>query len=179
MKKIQSILKPLINQIAWGVQWDSQLNMDMSFGNPLLRIREPYKTQSKSRRIRESATRRAVTVKGKWWLWVFCADWNLKVDSKYKASNKSNYNQKLMAMSRLDGQRIVSVKVNKKTGETVFSFDLGAKLEVRRFDISNSDIWTLYCPTGMVLSVMGNGTYSYQKGNTPPNRLKLVPLEFA
>jgi hypothetical protein len=77
-------------------------------------------------------------------------------------------------MARLSGQRLEEIRVNPIHGATEFLFDLGAILEVRRFEESDADIWTLYQPNGYVLGVKGNGTFTYAIGTTPGH--KLVPM---
>jgi hypothetical protein len=179
VKLIKRLIKPVLNQVSWGVQWDRQLNLELSFGDPVIRIREPYTPKRKSKVVRDSASRRLVRVKGKWWLWIFCATWKLRVNSKISASSASATKQKIIALNWLDGQRLTDVKINRKNGTTVFEFDLGARLRVERLEYDDSDIWTLYFPNGMVLSVVGNGTYVYQRGSTAPSKLIPIPLKFA
>jgi len=179
MRSIESIIKPLLGMVSWGVQWDPQLNMEISFGEPVMTIREPHASKSASKRIREAASRRVVTVKGKWWLWIFCAHWDLHIDAGCQATGASSYKRKSMAMRRLDGQRLVSMQVDKNTGATTFSFDLGATLRLRRFAEDDSDIWTLYFPGRMVLGVRGDGTYTHQDGATPGDKAIPIPLSGA
>lgn len=172
MKTIEEITKPVYGQLCWGVTWDSQLNMSMSFGDPCLRvIREPHATKSKSPQLRELARYRIVKVSGKWWLWIFCTHWRLTVSPTLTATGSSSHRRKLMAMSRLDGQRLVSIRVNPINGTTHFVFDLGATLRARRFERDDSDIWTLYTPNGHTLGVQGNGTFTYDRGTTPGGKL--------
>ena len=171
MRTINDITKSLRGQLCWGVTWDSQLNMSMSFGDPHLRvIREPHATKSKSPRLRELARYRTVKVSGRWWLWVFCAHWTLRVSDQMTVKDSSSRRKKIMAMARLEGQKLLGLRVNAGTGETEFAFDLGAKLTAKRYDSDVSDIWTLYQPNGFVLGVRGNGTYTYERGDTPTDK---------
>jgi hypothetical protein len=169
MRSLNSILKSIYGKISWGVRWDRQLNMDISFGDPVMKIREPYK----SKRLRERADFRSVTIEGKWWLWIFCAHWNLRINDKCMATGASSHKRKQIAMNRLSGQKIVSIKVHPNNGSTEFEFDLGATLRVRRFENDDSVIWTLHFPNGMALGIMSNGTFTYQNGSTPVE--KMIP----
>jgi len=171
MNKITEIGKELRGQICWGITWDSQLNMSMSFGKPHLRIREPHATKSRSRHVQQLASHRIVTVKGAWWLWIFCAYWKLTASESLMVTNSSSLRQKQRAMAHLDGQKLKTLRVNAATGATEFTFDLGATLHVRRYSNDDSDIWTLYKPNGFVLGVRGDGTFTYSRGTTPPDRL--------
>lgn len=171
MKKIEEITRALRGQLCWGVTWDSQLNMSMSFGEPNLRIiREPHVSKSNSPRLRELAAYRMVKVSGKWWLWIFCAHWRLKVSDSLTATSRSSHRKKKIAMARLDGQRLADIRVNPMDGTTEFTFDLGATLRTRRFEKDDSDIWTLYNPNGFVLGVRGDGTFTYERGTTPGDK---------
>jgi hypothetical protein len=168
MRSISEITKELYGELCWGVAWDAQLNMSMSFGEPRLKVvREPYVSNSESEKTQERASHRVVTVQGNWWLWIFCAHWKLIFKDSLTVTGASSDYMKKKAMARLDGQKPAKVEVNSSTGATEFTFDLGAKLKTRRQAIDESDIWTLYLPNGYVLSVRGDGTYTYGLGSTP------------
>jgi len=115
-----------------------------------------------------------VSVRGKWWLWVFCAYWRIHIPHSATATSSSPLRLKRKAMAGLSGQRLQRIRVNPIHGATEFLFDLGAILEVRRFEESDADIWTLYQPNGHVLGVMGNGTFTNAIGTTAGH--KLMPL---
>ena len=173
MKTIADITQDLRGQLCWGVRWDNQLNMSMSFGEPHLEVvREPYTSKSKSSRIQEGSSYRTVKVTGEWWLWIFCAHWKLRVSDLLTATNSSSARKKMMAMSRLDGQKLKDIRVNPLSGTTEFAFDLGATLLARRYEQDDADIWTLYKSNGFVLAVRGDGTFTYARGTTPRDKEK-------
>src|SRR4051812_9192016 len=103
MNTIHNITKGLVGRICWGVEWEPQLNLSMSFGDPQLRIREPRVSRSQSRAVRELFAYRHVTVKGKWWLWVFCAYWKIVIPNTPTASSSSSLQVKRTSMARLSG----------------------------------------------------------------------------
>jgi hypothetical protein len=149
---------PLRRHPCWGVSYDRQLNLTMSFGAPSLRIREPYVTHSKSPVARRMASRRSVTVRGQWWLWLFCCYWQLKRNDEVLATGSASFRRIERALKELNGQKLSSLSVDWKTGSTRFAFDLGCELSCRRFERdSNSDLWTLYGPGDDCLSVNGAG----------------------
>ena len=79
------------------------------------------------------------------------------------------------AIALLDGQRLEGVAVNPANGRTQFRFDLGACLDVRRFDArSEGELWTLYEPDGRALAVRGDGRFTHQEASQPD---RYVPLE--
>jgi hypothetical protein len=178
MKSVSEILSRLNGQVCWGVEWDCNVNLSMSFGDPILTIREPATKKFNSPDLKELFSSRRITVKGKWWLWVFCSYWKITFPNHPGASSSSSYRQKRIAMAKLDGQRLCSVQINPQTGATQFDFDLGGKVNIRRFDRnSNHDLWMLYEPDGYVLTIRGDGQYSYQPGNQ--RKEKLLPLKNA
>jgi hypothetical protein len=118
------------------------------------------------------ARHRGITVKGKWWLWIFCAYWKLMIKNSTTVTSSSSFRKKRLAMALLDGQKLTGIKVNPVTGTTDFTFDLGARLQARRFEKDDSDIWTLYKPNGYVLGIRGDGTFTYCSGTTPLDKKK-------
>jgi hypothetical protein len=146
--------------------------MSMSFGRPNLLVRDPHVTKTRSRRFREFSSYRRITVKGEWWLWILCAHWRLTISPSIAATGSSSLREKNVAITRLDGQRLTGMTIDSITGFSEFVFDLGAKLQVRRFTADDSDIWTLYKPNGYVLGIRGDGTYTHGKGTTPADEIK-------
>jgi hypothetical protein len=66
-------------------------------------------------------------------------------------------------MHSLSGQKLTNVTVNPKTGASHFIFDLGCQLDCRRFDaITDAALWYLYFPRGKVLTICGDGYYTYE-----------------
>jgi len=63
-------------------------------------------------------------------------------------------------MGFIKGHKLMAVSIDPRSGRTVFSFDLGATLEVRRMKAADREcLWELREPTGYVLSIRGDGTY--------------------
>lgn len=73
------------------------------------------------------------------------------------------------------------VSYDRERVSTTFEFDLGGSLvaepdESERDD--PSDIWSLFKHNGKVLTLRGDGMYSYQPGNTPPEHERYSLLRF-
>jgi hypothetical protein len=174
---VAATLERLYGKLCWGVSYYSHVNLSLSFGNPRLRVREPYETHSTSEQLRRLAARRQVTVTGEWWLWVFCAYWRIAQDGERLAGLSSSARQRRRAFDFLDGQKLVTATVKPRTGLTRFGFDLGASLEVTRcVRGSDDELWLLYKPNGYVLTVRGNGTYEHRPGGATESRPRLVPV---
>lgn len=165
MKMIEKLIRPLYGYPCWGLSYSRQTNLSMNFGDPSLRIREPLLTDSQSPIAQKLASRRLVTVRGEWKLWIYCCYWKLTSTSGTRTTGASSIRKIEQATSELSGQKLASISIDDGTGFTRFEFDLGCELECRRFDRENEDeLWSLYRPNGYVLSVHGNGTYRHQRG---------------
>ena len=75
-KVIASSFQALYGHSCWGLDFKHSL-LSLNFGKPSLRVREPFKTNSKYEAVRRIAARRSVTVRGEWWLWMYCCYWRL------------------------------------------------------------------------------------------------------
>jgi hypothetical protein len=176
VKVIGRSVQPLYGQPCWGLHYERSLNLSMNFGTPSLRVREPFNTDSKSEAVRRTAARRLVTVRGEWWLWIYCCYWRLTSDGPELATGSSSFRRIERATAQLEGQELVSVEVEPETGATRFIFDLGCVLHCRRFERdTDAELWMLYKPSGYVLSVHGNGTFSRQRATEVEQRLQ--PIE--
>ena len=163
-KSIDRSFQPLYGHPCSGLHYDRNLNLSMNFGKPSLHVREPFSTDSKSESVRRLAARRRITVRGEWWLWIYCCYWRLSSGDQELATGSSSFRRIEQANAQLEGQQLVSVAVAPETGATRFAFDLGCVLHCRRFERdTDAELWMLYKPRGHVLSVHGNGTFSHQR----------------
>lgn len=143
-KTIDMSFQSLSGNPCWGLHYDRTLNLSLNFGKPSLRVREPFSTDSMSEVVRRMASRRLVTVRGEWKLWIYCCYWRLTSDDLKLASGSSSLRQIERGIMQLDGQKLVSVAVEPETGATRFTFDLGCVLHCRRFERNTDDeLWTL------------------------------------
>jgi hypothetical protein len=176
MKAIDRCFRPLYGQPCWGLRYSRNLNLSMNFGKPSLHIREPRNTESKLEAVRRWAARRQVTVRGEWWLWIYCCYWRLTDGELPLATGSSSFRQIERATAQLEGQKLVRVEVEPRTSATCFAFDLGCLLRCRRFERDTDDeLWILYKPSGYVLSVQGNGMFYHQRATEANKRPK--PIE--
>lgn len=163
-KTVEKWFRRLYGHPCWGLEWSRQMNFSINFGKPSLKVREPYVTRSQFQVVQDLSSRRLVTVRGEWWLWLWCCHWQLSMNTDILATGSSSIRRIEKGMSQLSGQKLVSLSVNERTGFTRFDFDLGCHLHCRRFERDSKDeLWTLYRPSGYVLSVHGNGTFCHQR----------------
>ena len=176
MSIIEKSFKPLYGNPCWGITYDRRTNLAMNFGTPRLKvIREPHATKSKLERVKQRAAQRMVAVRGQWKLWIFCGYWRIYRNGRLLGGYSSTFRTGTRAADSLEGEKLLRVDVDPKTGATRFEFDLGSVLEVRRLRNyeSDEDIWILYKPNGYALSVHGDGTYDHVPGSGIDKR-KLV-----
>jgi hypothetical protein len=165
MNVIQKNFTEIIGKPCWGVKYDCQTNLSLNFGNPYLSIEEPFESKSENSDIREHFASRRVFIQSDYFLWIYIARWKIIHKGKTIATTSSSYSRKMKAIGKLDGQILEKVQVNPNTGKTEFEFDLGCKLLVQRWSKGEADeLWAFYKPDDYVLSVYGNGFYTYQVG---------------
>lgn len=147
---------------CWNVHFSGLLNLSMQFGKPSLDIREPFEPTGVSDAAKRAASRRLVSVRGEWWLWLRLCYWKLTLKGEPTVRLPSSDRTIQCGISRLAGQKLQSLSVHPETGATHFLFDLGGVLECRRFEKASADeLWILYKPNRYTLSVYGDGTFDH------------------
>ncbi len=172
MDIIQENFAEIIGKPCWGLIYDRQTNLSLNFGNPFLKIEEPFKSKSKLPDIREHFARRRVFVKSDYFLLIYIARWKIIHKQKTLATNRSSFLGITKAIGNLKGQILEKVEINKNTGMTNFEFDLGSNLLVQRWSPKETDeLWTLSKPDNYYLSVYSNGFYTYQLGTDKDEKM--------
>ena len=158
MNPITSTLEQLYGKPCWGLLYDCNTNLHLNFGEPVLEIREPRKGKN--------STRRWVTIKGQWRLWVYLSYWKISFAGVTAARSTFSYRQIQIALAELSGQELTRAEINPENGATKWVFDLGGVLETRRLGrTSKGDLWRVYKPDGYILAIRGDGRYSHQRGD--------------
>ena len=153
--------------MCWGVEWSRMLNLSMSFGQPRLEVvMEPHKTQSRDADIRRMARRRLISIKGKWWLWVLLARWEILHDGVCLVNSRSSMAKKHDAFADLTGQKLLNIWLLPDKGCTCFEFDLNTTLRITRMGKANKDeVWCLSEPCGYCFSLYADGTFLHEPGS--------------
>jgi len=156
----KSCFEKLYGKPAWKVSpgWGSFLTME--FGEPHLEI-----TQTKL-----PSTRRRVTVRGDWHLWIYCCDWHVFANGKAvgDASLNSKSKRKIIKSAQyLDGQKLVHASISDEASSLTLDFDLGGQLVTQPYD-KKSEQWILFEPQGKCLTVRADGKFAY--GNRPKEK---------
>jgi hypothetical protein len=162
---------------CWKVEWDANLNLSMNFGQPSLHIHEPKELKSSDEKISDSFKYRDVTVRGEWYFWILSGYWKLSIRDFDEVTGATSYKRKSMALARLDGQKLMHVRIDPKTSATEMEFDLGAILSIRRVGLkTDEDIWSLCKPNGYVVSVRADGQYFDDPDDTPSGKNQWKPI---
>ena len=167
LEQAQISFAPLFGKPCWRVQRGYGSFLTFEFGEPHLEIHEPRAVGAKySPRVRKGLARRRVFVHGDWHLWIYCCDWIVTV--RGECVGESSTRERMdRAAAALDGQAINRVTLDTGTGHWSFDFDLGGRLETRPCAETGSgdEQWRLYEPSGCVLTVRGNGSFSHAPGD--------------
>ena len=172
MDIIQENFAEIIGKPCWGLVYDRQTNLSLNFGNPFLKIEEPFKSKSKLSDIRAHFASRRVFVKSEYFLRIYVARWKIIHKQKTLATNRSSFLAITKAIGNLKRQILEKVIVNKDTGMTQFEFDLESNLLVQRWSQKEIDeLWIFSKPDNYYLSVYSNGFFSYQLGTEKDEKL--------
>jgi len=176
----EQVFHRLYGQPCWNAKSGYGGFLTMEFGKPSLQISEPRAPLAGAAPAEASnRARRIVTVRGQWHLWIHSCAWQVFTGRKRVGHSNLRGSSKLpieRAARELDGQKLVQVTVAPHGATTVFEFDLGSRLEAKPYN-ETSDQWLLYEPSGYVFSLRGDGCYSHNPGDTPPEEVLHTPLE--
>jgi hypothetical protein len=168
---IGSVFADIIGKRAWLVRKGYSSMLTMEFGEPHLRVREVL-PEAKAKALR----RPLVTVRGDWHLWVHSCDWRIREGGADVAHSEGTDAEIERGARALDGQLLLGVEVDPASSSSRLRFELGTTLEMTAYD-RESESWLLYATNGHVLSLRGDGRYSWGPGDTRPDREVWVPLE--
>src|SRR4051812_29248304 len=168
VRRIRSSLSRLYGLPCWHVKRGYGSFLTLEFGRPYLRVRNPYRSMAESKRVRDAAARRRITVAGEWHLWIYCCDWAVSNGGRLIGDSESKRSMD-RAASFLDGQKLVKAWIVPREMRTVFEFDLGGTLETRPYN-RTSEQWLLYEPNGNVLTVRADRQYTYGPSKHPDKR---------
>ena len=175
---IANVFKPLYGQMCWGVQYQRP-HLTLNFGQPHLTIRKfedfqdiirdsTFLSKLEQRRFAQELLRRKVFVFGEWHLWILPCDWAVFNSQKELANSNSHWRSIAKAVKEIDSQILIKASVNPNNGNSIFEFDYGGKIKIKNpKGKSVQELWTLYEPSGYVLTVRSDGKYAHNLDTTP------------
>ena len=170
---ITTAYTPLIGLPCWGVERGQGSILSIQFGSPHLIVREPYVSTSPSDKLQKLASRRRVKPVGEWHLFVFCCHWSVTIAGELLADDERTDEEIEAAAHALDGQKLTAVTLDPAARATIFSFDLGAILKTWPYEYHEDEQWSLYLPSGDVLTYRADGMYSLQPGDQNTDQMVL------
>ncbi len=151
---------------CWNPRQGHGSSLTFEFGEPHLIIEERNSKRS------QYGKRRNATVRGEWHLWIYCCHWNISLEGRLAAHSESSREIIEIALAHLRGQILTKVSVTPRTGASSFEFDLGGRLETRRYEHFNDDgepypSWMFFDNQEHVLTYRADGKYAYQLSIKP------------
>ncbi len=174
----QMVFSKVSGKPCWNVKPGHGSLITFEFGEPRIEIIEPRTTERKvSARVRKNLARRIVFPRGEWHLWIYCCDWSVSRSGKIVGDCSTNRRIR-NAVDDLGGQCLTDITIVKRGCRTIFAFDLGSVMETRPYD-RGSEQWMLYEPSGNILTLRADKRYSYQAGDTAPDKTEWLPIDVA
>lgn len=177
-REIAQAFEPILGRPAWQVKKGHGSFLTLEFGEPSLVFWKP-REHRRSRNLR-------VIIRGDWHLWIYCCNWDIVQNGKHLAHNESDDETIEKATAQIDGQCLERLWTETEMVVTHFKFDLGAVLTTFPYDDDDPnfpydeddpyELWSLYEPSGDVLSVRSDSRYCHGPGTTPPNEMRWVSL---
>lgn len=173
MQLIEKIVSKIYDLPCWHVQQGQGSFLTFEFGQPHLKTREAKDTKTLLHKAEESHSRRRVTIRGEWHLWIYDCHWEIYHDTRLAAKSESSSSKIGKALKWLDGQKIINIQINPYSADTVFDFEYGDRLMTRSYEKSEQspyEQWYLFEPTGNVLAVRDDGKFGYHPVDTLPDK---------
>ena len=160
---------------CWQVRWDSQVGLDMNFGPPSMKVREPRTISGGSRRVRAGFARRGIYLHGTHWLVAYPGTWRLELADGLIVRDSSASKWLDIAVARLKGEILDGMRIDAHSGDTTFYFDLGGRVVVRGGVglAPDDELWSMHDRTRFV-SVHGGGAYS--SGSVKQSEAARIPI---
>lgn len=135
MLNIDEVFDAIVGRPAWGVRLGVGSFVTMEFGEPHLVVVEP----------RKSLKNRRVIPHGEWHFWIYCCNWKARIGDGQYVTSEDDRASLQKAADFLDGQILLSAKIDPQDVKCIFSFDLGGIIELTpyRGDGPN-EMWLLY-----------------------------------
>ena len=113
----------------------------------------------------------------RWKIWIYCCNWKVLNSIKGKEKEITNSEKEKIEIKEslsgvIEGQKLINISINEKTGETALQFDLGAIIRITNYEDCNDinrtilihddeayENWFLYNDNNEVLTIRSDGKY--------------------
>jgi hypothetical protein len=173
---IQKAFAPLIGLPAWLVRKGHASCLTFEFGQPHLKIRQPIMSPSGSEQARRLLSKRSISPRGEWHLWIYCCHWRVLSDRNEIAWSESPEQAIVKAARELDGLLLTKVSVDRVGRTSEFAFESETTIQMWPYDEDDSPQWMLFTQSGDVLTYRADGLYSLGPSNQPADEEQWQPL---
>ncbi len=181
IEQVHQSYSPLYGLPCWNARHGHGSFLTFEFGEPHLEIHEPQQSNpSHSPAVQKALSRRRAFVHGEWHLWIYCCDWLATIHGD-RVGESGEAGRMVQAAAALDGQVLLRVEADLERGRWYFDFDLGGRLETRRYVAGEpyakpaAKQWHLYEPGGHVLTVRADGFYQHVPRDASPDERAWLP----
>jgi hypothetical protein len=164
---IQKAFSPLIGLPAWLVRKGHASCLTFEFGQPHLKIRQPTVSSSESEQARRFLSKRSVSPRGEWHLWIYCCHWRVLSAGNEIAWSESPEQTIVKAARELDGLLLTKVGVDRVRRTSEFTFESETTIRMWPYDEDDSPQWMLFRQSGDVLTYRADGLYSFGPSDRP------------
>jgi len=161
---LDTFFDPMRDETCWSAEQGHGSFLALDFGTPMVRVGEVRQmTTTDESGSKFKTPIRTASVHGSWYLSITHCAWSISINERLLAHSESRRTTIARALRVVAGNSIAAVKIDATGSPTVFRFDLGGMLEVRRYDPSVDydgikEHWCLRQPDGTVLTVRDDGT---------------------
>lgn len=133
---IRAAFAPLAGLPSWEVVGEYGSYLRFQFGNPRIVLIEP---------LEALRYERLTYAEGQYELWIEMCDWVVFQDGARLAHNESERDEIRRAAATLQGQKLMGFSIQTKPAACEFTFDLGGRLALRRYDPLDAthELWHL------------------------------------
>jgi len=165
---LDEFVRPILGLPAWGARQGYGSFLTFEFGEPKLEVVE--------RRSEKARLRRSAYVQGEWHLWIYSCHWRTMQDGKQIAWSEDPDEIIGRAAARLNGQKLLAVKVDPTKGGSTFIFDLGGSLETWPYgDDPEEKQWIILTKTE-AFGYRADGFCARDPSDTPPDQERWARL---
>jgi hypothetical protein len=154
--------------IAWSVSQGHGSFLTFEFGEPKLEVA--------MHQLPENGFSRSANLRGQFHLWIYCCHWRALQDVTQLAWSEDAPDVIGSATARLNGQRLVAIKVEPTNGRSTFTFDLGGSLETWPYGDDPTDEQWIILTGGEAFAYRADGLYNHQPIGLWPAEERWLPL---
>ena len=130
MQQTTALPSEFRGSLVWSVRYSKLGVLSLNFGEPRLLVHGPCRSNpSSSAKVKAAFGRRLVKPTGDRQFFVEDAD-REAAGGPYEASRTSKASERDQVLGQLDGPRLLNIRLDQRTAQWIFTFDLGGILAI-------------------------------------------------